>query len=315
MTDKLTLKVTDIRCEAKDVMVLELKHPDGKDLPPFTAGAHLEIYLQGNLIRHYSLCNDPAERGRYCIGVGLAKESRGGSEYIHRSVRVGMSIQCSAPRNNFPMDSSAIEHVFIAGGIGVTPIMAMIKTCIREGKKWRLLYCTRNRQRTAFYEELKALAPDSCHFHFDDEQTDFFQPTEALIDIDPQAHIYCCGPMPLMKAVEAAESKRDPSHVHFEWFTAAAVDTAQDKPFKVILRSGAEFEVPTGKSILDVLEERDEGVPYSCREGLCATCRTGVISGVPDHRDSVLSKAERDSNSCMMICVSRALTETLQLDL
>ncbi|MDH4846247.1 MULTISPECIES: PDR/VanB family oxidoreductase [Pseudomonas] len=315
MNEKLTLKVTDISCEAKDVMVLELKHPEGKDLPAFTAGAHIEIYLQGNLIRHYSLCNDPAERGRYCIGVGLAKESRGGSRSIHQTVRVGMTIQCSPPRNNFPMASDAAEHVFVAGGIGVTPIMAMIKTCIREGKKWRLFYCARNRQRTAFYEELKALAPNNCTFHFDDEEPGFFQPTQALIDIDPQAHIYCCGPQPLMKAVEAAECRRAPSHVHFEWFTATAVDTTKDKPFKVIMLSGAEFEVPPGKSILDVLEERDEGVPYSCREGLCATCRTGVIKGVPDHRDSVLSKAERESNSCMMICVSRALSDTLELEL
>ncbi|MDH4564397.1 oxidoreductase [Pseudomonas taiwanensis] len=315
MSEKISLKVTDVRCEARDVMLLELRNPAGKDLPPFEAGSHLEVYLPGNLIRHYSLCNDPTERDRYCIGVGLAKDSRGGSRLIHQSIRVGVTLQTSAPRNNFPFKEEADEFVFIAGGIGITPIMAMIHTCIRLGKKWQLFYCARNRQRMAFYEDLMSLAPERCHLHFDDEQQDFFNPSQALVGISPTAHIYCCGPDPLMKSVEASATGRDPATLHFEWFTATEIDTTGDKPFTVVLRSGKSLEVPAGRSILEELEACGEGVPYSCREGLCATCKTGLLDGIPEHRDNVLSAAERAANKHIIICVSRAMSDTLYLDL
>lgn len=315
--DRLTLKVSAIHCEARDVLVLELRDPDGGALPPFTPGAHLEIQLPGGLIRHYSLCNDPAERDRYCLGVGLARDSRGGSRYIHQQVRLGTQLTVSAPRNNFPLELAAEDYVFIAGGIGITPIMAMIRSCVATNRRWQLFYCTRNRQRTAFYEDLRALAPDRCHFHFDDEQEGrLFDVAAALGKVPGTAHLYTCGPEPLMKAVEAAAADRPPDRVHFEWFTAAAVDTTADTPFTVILRdSGTRYEVPPGRSILEVLEDHGAGVPYSCREGLCGTCRTTVLAGLPDHRDSVLSAAERASNSEMMICVSRARSATLELEL
>ena len=315
MTEKLSLKVTNVRCEARDVLLLELRDPNGKALPAFSAGAHLEVYLPGNLIRHYSLFNDPADNQRYCIGVGLAPESRGGSRLIHQSIRVGVTLQTSAPRNNFPFEETADEFVFVAGGIGITPIMSMIRTCNRLGKKWRLFYCARNRQRMAFYEDLKAMAPDRCHFHFDDEQVGFFNPAAALADIPRDAHIYCCGPDPLMKAVAAAAAERPPERTHFEWFTATEIDTSQDKPFTVILRSGKSIEVPAGRTILEELEACGEGVPYSCREGLCSTCKTGVLDGVPEHRDNVLSATEREANKQIIICVSRAKTDRLYLDL
>ncbi len=315
MSEKFSLNVTDVRCEARDVMLLELRNTTGQELPPFTAGAHLEVYLPGNLIRHYSICNDPTERDRYCIGVGLAKDSRGGSRLIHQSIRVGVTLQTSTPRNNFPFEEKADDFVFIAGGIGVTPIMAMIRTCVRLGKKWQLFYCARNRQRMAFYEELKALAPERCHMHFDDEQQGFFDPLQTLSSISPTTHVYCCGPDPLMKSVDAAATGHDPAHVHFEWFTATEIDTSADQPFTVILRSGKSFEVPAGRSILEELEACGEGVPYSCREGLCSTCKTGLLDGIPEHRDHVLSAAEREANKHIIICVSRAKSSTLHLDL
>jgi vanillate O-demethylase ferredoxin subunit len=315
MNDKISLKVSDVRCEARDVIILELRDPSGRELPPFSAGAHLEVYLPGNLIRHYSLLNDPAERDRYCIGVGLAPESRGGSRLIHQSIRVGVTLQTSTPRNNFPLEESVEEFIFIAGGIGITPVMAMIRTCIRLGKQWRLFYCARNRQRMAFYEDLKALAPDHCHLHFDDESQSYFNPAQAFADISPATHIYCCGPDPLMKSVAAAAEDHASDRTHFEWFTATEADTSQDKPFTVILRSGKAFEVPIGRSILEELEACGEGVPYSCREGLCATCKTGVLDGIPEHRDNVLSASERETNKQIIICVSRAKSATLHLDL
>lgn len=315
--DRLHLKVFGVRCEARDVMVLDLRDPSGNVLPSFTAGAHLEFTLADGLIRHYSLCNDPAERHRYCVGVGLARESRGGSKQVHETMRVGSTVTVSAPRNNFPLDATAEEVVFVAGGIGITPIMAMIHNCQASGMPWRLFYCARNRQRTAFYEDLTALAGARCHFHFDDEQNGrLFDAASVLGAIDPSAHIYTCGPEQLMKAVETATASRAPDRVHFEWFTAAKTDVATDKSFTIVLRqSGTRYEVPPGRSILEVLEDHGAGVPYSCREGLCATCRTPVLSGEVDHRDNVLSSSEKAANKDIMICISRAKSDVLELNL
>lgn len=317
MADRLNLKVSDLRCEARDVLLLELRAADGSALPAFTAGAHLEVYLPNGLIRHYSLCGNPAYTDSYSLGVGLARDSRGGSKYLHQQLRVGMTLSVSPPRNHFALDPEAEESVFIAGGIGITPIMAMIRSCMAAGRRWRLHYCARNRQRAAFYEELRDLAPQQVRFHFDDEQDGrLFDAQAALREIGEHAHVYTCGPAPLMKSVEAAAVSRPPERVHFEWFNAAASDTTADRAFTVVLRNaGTRYEVPPGRSILEVLEDHDAGVPYSCREGLCATCRTTVLAGEVDHRDSVLSAAEKASHQEMMICVSRAKSAVLELDL
>jgi len=313
---RLKLRVSALRAEARDVLLIELRDPQGAPLPAFTAGAHLEITLDPGLVRHYSLCNDPVERDRYQLGIGLARDSRGGSKHIHDTVRVGSSLTVSAPRNNFPLDASNDLAVFVAGGIGITPVMAMIRACLASGRPWRLHYCSRNRQRTAFYEDLRALPPDRVHFHFDDEQPALFDAAARLADVPAASHVYCCGPAPLMHAVQAATANRDPARVHFEWFSAGAADTSADQPFEILLRSsGKRLQVPAGRSILEVLEDAGEGVPFSCREGLCATCRTPVLAGVPEHRDSLLSPAERAANDQMLICVSRAKTALLELDL
>ena len=313
---RLKLRVSAVRAEARDVLLIELRDPQGARLPAFTAGAHLEITLDQGLIRHYSLCNDPAERDRYLLGIGLARDSRGGSKLIHDTVRVGSALTVSVPRNNFPLDASNDLAVLIAGGIGITPVLAMIRACEASGRPWQLYYCTRNRQRAAFYEDLRALSPDRLHFHFDDEQPALFDAAARLADVPAASHVYCCGPAPLMTAVQAATANRDPATVHFEWFTASAAQPSADQPFEILLRSsGKRLRVPAGRSILDVLEDNGEGVPYSCREGLCATCRTPVLAGVPEHRDKLLSPAERAANDQMLICVSRAKTALLELDL
>lgn len=315
--ERMKLRVAALHCEARDVLFMELRDPTGAELPAFTPDAHLEVNLGNGLLRHYSLCNDPAERNRYCLGVGLSRDSRGGSKLIHETIRVGSQLSVSLPRNNFPLDAAPDEAVFIAGGIGITPIMAMIHACIAAQRNWRLFYCTRNRQRTAFYEDLRALAPGCCHFHFDDEQAGIlFDAAATLSGVTASAHVYCCGPAPLMHAVQAATAGRAPEHVHFEWFTTATLDARTDKPFAIVLRgSGIRLEVPSDRSILEVLEDNGLGVPYSCREGLCATCRTPVLSGIPDHRDNVLSSSERAANDQMMICVSRAKSAVIELDL
>lgn len=316
MSTMLQLQVHALHCEARDVRVVELRDPRGAPLPAFTAGAHLELQLPNGLVRHYSLCNDPAERHRYCIGVGLACNSRGGSRYLHQQLHLGTRLQSSAPRNHFELAPDAGETVFIAGGIGITPIMAMIHHSRAQGRRWRLFYCARSRQRCAFYEDLRALAPEHCTFHFDDEAGGCFDPAAALAGVPMHAHVHTCGPAPLMDAVAAAARGRAPETLHFEWFSAARATQADNPPFTVVLRqSGRRLEVPPDRSILDVLEAHDLCVPYSCREGLCATCRTTVLAGEVDHRDRVLGAAERASHREMLICVSRARSAVLELDL
>ena len=317
--DHLTVTVAAVTPAAEGVIVLDLEAPGGGALPPFTAGSHLEIHLANGLIRHYSLCNDPAERQRYRIGVGLAAESRGGSRFIHETIRPGATLKISAPRNNFPLEESAPSFCFIAGGIGITPIMAMIRRAKALGKPWQLHYSARNRQRAAFLDELQALGPADCHFHFDDEaQGRVIDLDTVLRPVGAATHVYCCGPVAMMNAVEEKTKSRLPETVHFEWFTprGEAKGTGGEREFKVILRrSGKEFTVPPGETILEVLESHGIETAYSCREGVCATCETQVLAGIPDHRDSVLTAKERAANKSVMICISRALSDTLELDL
>ncbi|MFJ4065905.1 PDR/VanB family oxidoreductase [Pseudomonas sp. NPDC089996] len=316
MPEQLTLQITDLIAEAKGVMVIELRSPDGAALPPFKPGAHIELHLPGNLIRQYSLCNDARETHRYCVGVGLSPVSRGGSRHLHQSLRVGDTLTVSAPRNHFPLEEDAPGFVFFAGGIGITPVWSMIQWCEANQRPWRLYYVVRSRQRAAFLEALQSFA-DRVTLHADDEAGGLFDIAAAIGQQPANVHFYTCGPTPFMLAVEAAARGYPEEQVHFEWFTPkAAATTATDKPFTVQLaRSGRAFDVPADQSILQVLEANGLRVESSCREGTCASCEICVLDGVPDHRDSVLTAAERKNNDVMMICVSRALSHTLVLDL
>lgn len=315
----LNLTVVAVDASTEGVAVLELRDAAGRPLPSFEPGAHLEVYLPNDLIRHYSLCNDSTETHRYCIGVSLSPSSRGGSKYIHEQVQRGAILAVSAPRNNFHLLQGAGEYCFIAGGIGITPILPMIKWCENNGKPWRLYYCARSRQRAAFYEELRTLgeAEKNVHFHLDDEQRGgLFEPVKALRGLSPAAHVYCCGPAALMNAVAACAVAGDADRYHFEWFSARPAELASEKSFSVTIHSsGRRITIPPDRTILSVLEDHGIGVPYSCREGLCGTCETGVISGIPEHRDGVLSQAQRSASKTMMICVSRAQSDEIELDL
>lgn len=313
----LTVLVADVRAEAKDVVTLELRAIGGGELPAFSAGAHLDLHLPNGLVRNYSLTNDWRERDRYVIGVGRAADSRGGSSYVHSNVRAGDQLKVSPPRNNFPLDESSASFLFIAGGIGITPIMAMIRWCVANQKPWRLIYASRSRQRTAFYEELRALGADRSHFHFDDEAGQVLDVAQVVSGWTEGESVYCCGPAPLMEAVEGLTGHLPSGTVRFEWFTVPESDEPRESnSFTVKLaRSGVEFEVPEHKSILEVLEEHGFEIPFSCREGLCGTCVTNVCEGEPDHRDYVLSDEERDSGKMMTICCSRSKSPSLTLDL
>lgn len=313
----LMVQVTDVRAEAKDVITLELRAIGGGELPPFTPGGHLDLHLPNGLVRNYSLTNDWRDRDRYVIGVGRAADSRGGSSYVHSSIRAGTQLKISAPRNNFPLDHDATTFLFIAGGIGITPIMSMVRWCVANKKPWRLIYAARSRQRAAFYEELCALGADRDQFHFDDESGQILDVAQAISTWQDGERIYCCGPAPLMDAVKILTEHLPSGTVRFEWFTAPDSDQPQESSsFTVrVERSGAEFEVPEHKSILEVLEEHGFEIPFSCREGLCGTCVTNVCSGEPDHRDYVLTDEERASGKMMTVCCSRSRSPLLVLDL
>jgi len=322
--ERIALVVTGIRAEARDVISIDLKDPAGDRLPAFSPGAHLALTLpahssgQQALVRHYSICSSPALRDHYVIAVGRAESSRGGSRAVHELVRVGMTLQSSAPNNNFELDESATHYRFVAGGIGITPILSMIKWCEERVKPWTLLYCARNRLRAAFYEELRAYGK-CVTFHFDEEQAGRFADIPgALAPSSSGEHVYCCGPAPLMRAVRQACEDRPAGTVHFESFAGSAADVskAEDRPFTVVLRTtGQEIAVAARQSLLEALEAHGVQVPFSCREGLCRTCEVGICAGEADHRDFVLSDAERAAQTSMLVCVSRAKSAELVLDL
>lgn len=315
--DSVLLRVSEVRAEARDVVLLELRASDGRELPEFTPGAHIELSLTNGLVRQYSIANDCRERDRYVLGIGRSSQSRGGSDYIHTRVRCGMELVARKPRNNFPLVSEAESYLFIAGGIGITPIMSMCLWCEANAKPWRLIYAARNQQRAAFYETLSSYK-GNVEFHFDDAQKSLLDVDSVLSDVAECEHIYCCGPSQLMSAVKDRSAELCPSRVHFEYFSPPRDPSAdvRQESFTVRLRNREiTLEVPAHKSILEVLEENGIVAEYACRAGVCRSCEVSVCEGIVDHRDFVLSQVERDAGKSMMICVSRARSPLLVLDL
>ncbi|WP_447919628.1 PDR/VanB family oxidoreductase [Achromobacter aegrifaciens] len=311
------LVVSRLVREARGVIGLHLRSPDGTMLPAFEAGAHVDVALGHGLLRQYSLCGDPAELDVYRLGIGLAVDSRGGSRYIHEQLREGDLVDIGEPRQLFGLHAQAASHVFIAGGIGITPILSMIHACERRGEPWRLLYCVRDRDAAAYLAEL-AVHRKRVDLHVDSERNGARCDLDAYLTAAqaPGQHVYCCGPAPLMDAVAAACDRRGIAapRVHFERFAAAPAEAEPGAAFRIKLaRSGGCHDVPANQSVLDVLEAAGVAWPYSCREGLCRSCEAGVLSGEVDHRDYVLSDDERAANRSMMVCVSRGCG-TLELD-
>lgn len=317
--DMLTVRVSEVRAQACDVMQLELRGEPARDLPAFEPGAHIDLHLPNGLARQYSLLNDWRERDRYVIAVGRAAPGRGGSRYLHDMVRRDTRLAISAPRNNFPLQADAASYVFVAGGIGITPILAMIRWCQANRKPWRLVYASRSRQRAAFYEELREAFAQRVRFHFDDESGGPLDVAAALRDLASTDSVYCCGPAPLMQAVRQACGHLPEQNVRFEWFSSAEAPVAQhgaDGGFWIDLaHSNTALFVAPEQSILQVLEDYGLDVPNSCREGLCGTCEATVLQGEPDHRDFVRSPAEHARCRSIMLCVSRAKSARLALAL
>jgi phthalate 4,5-dioxygenase reductase subunit len=301
---------------AEGVFLFELRSPDGADLPPFTPGSHITVTAPSGQKRRYSLCNDPIERDRYLIAVKQDAAGRGGSLSFTSNVGEGDAITIEPPANEFEMSRSEPKSfIFIAGGIGITPIRAMILHCLHHGKEnFKLYYFTRTPAAMAFRDEFGAAEfAGKVVLHHDNGEPDQAYDLWPVLEEQRGAHLYCCGPRGLMDAVRDMTGHWPDSAVHFEDFVGASAPRADDKPFEVKLaKSGASYEVAAGVSILDTLRKHGYALASSCESGTCGTCRTRFTEGEPDHRDLVLS--DREKNSEIMICVSRAKSPTLTLD-
>jgi ferredoxin-NADP reductase len=313
-SSEIELLVSQVVTEAHGVVSVELISPTGGVVPPWEPGAHIDVLIGPGIERQYSLCGDPDNEKALRVAVLREPESRGGSEWIHSALNAGDTLRVRGPRNNFPL-IDAEEYLFIAGGIGITPILPMMAACESRRSRWQLVYGGRQAESMAFIEELRRYA---------DRVQIWPQDQRGLIDIDsflgsprPGAAIYCCGPGPLLDAVERATSAWPDNALHIERFRpkAGALD-GPDAPFDVILDSSSlRVHVAAGQSIVDACRLAGVHIPTSCGEGTCGTCETGVVDGVPEHRDSFLTPQERESNEVMMPCCSRARTPSLVLDL
>lgn len=310
----IDVRLADIRFAARDTNLYEFRHVDGQKLPAYEPGAHIDLVLPNGLIRQYSLIVPDAEPESYTVGIKRDPASRGGSRYIHDQLHVGKTLKISAPRNNFPLREDAEHVMLIAGGIGITPIWCMVQRLEKLGRSWTLYYSCRSRADTAFLEPLQKMP--SANFHFDDENEGKFLDIAKIVAEAPKdAHLYCCGPTPMLKAFEAATADRPPDQIHVEYFTAKA-EPAKKGGFTVELaRSGEEHFIPEGKTILQVLLDAGIDVDYSCELGICGACETRVISGIPEHRDAILSEEEQAENKRVMICCAGCKSDRLVLDL
>lgn len=310
----MKVKIAEIRHEATDIRSYRLE-PVGGTLPAFTAGSHVDVTIADGLVRQYSLCSDPAERGYYRLGVQKDPASTGGSDAVFARFDVGQEIEISEPRNHFELNETGTDFTLIGGGIGVTPILAMAQRLVSVGKPFRLFYLVRSADRFGFGDLLGLPKIGACLARHDDS-------TDGLADlprmIGPHAagrHVYCCGPAPLMDAVREAARAWPPMTVHFEHFTRDEVDQSRNSAFEI--QFGEDGEVVTvapDQTVLEVMRAHGHVVETQCTQGLCGTCETGVLDGEVDHRDLVLEEDEKAENSCMMVCVSRARSGRLVLD-
>lgn len=314
VSQMLQLRIKSAVWEAPNIVSYELRSTDGKDLPPFTAGAHVDITLGNGLVRSYSLVNAQSERHRYMIAVQKDRQSRGGSKWIHQNFRAGEIVPVSEPRNNFALIEDAEKSVFLAGGIGITPMLSMISRLTVLERDWELIYCSRTRASTPFLETLER--SPRVRLNFDRE------PGGAMLNIaemveaaSASSHLYCCGPAPMLEAFAAATKGLQRERVHVEYFTAAEPPATEGGFTVVLAKTNREIEIPPGKTILAALDESGIAVPHSCTEGVCGTCETRILEGIPDHRDRILTDTQRASNKTMMICCSGSKSDKLVLDL
>jgi tetrachlorobenzoquinone reductase len=312
----IDVRLIGIETVARDTNVYTFARPDGGRLPSYEPGAHIDIHLPNGLIRQFSLLNPDADPVSYVVAIKLDAASRGGSRYIFDDLQVGHTLKIGAPRNNFPLTEDADHVVLFAGGIGITPIWCMAQQLAARGRSWELYYSCRSRADMAFHAAIETFGPERVHLHLDDETDGKFLDLAAAIAKAPaDAHFYCCGPNPMLTAFEQAAADRPRPNVHVEYFTPKAEAATSGGFWVELARSGEEYYIPEGKKILEVLYEAGVDVDYSCELGICGECVTRVISGIPEHRDSVLSEEEQASNERVMICCCGSKTERLVLDM
>lgn len=310
---------------AEDILGIDLRPVDGAEWPVAIAGSHIDLHLPGNMIRSYSLVNAQGEKHRYVISVSRDANSRGGSKYLHEVLRVGDVLTISEPRNSFALKESASHSIFIAGGIGITPLWSMAQRLSQIGAPWTIYYSAQAPERAAYVEQLSSLASETggtIHLNFDGGQRDRMLNLQQIVESSPRdADLYCCGPIPMLRAFEAACEGRNPDTVHREYFAApvsasSPAEKGSEEEFVVVLsKSNKTVKVGPATTILDAVLNAGVEVSYSCMAGICRACETNVLGGLPDHHDLVLSDSERECGATMMICCSRAKTAELILDL
>lgn len=319
-TATLSVRVAAKKAEAQDICSFELVEVSGRGLPAFSAGSHVDIHLGDGLTRQYSLCNDPAESHRYLIAVLRDPATRGGSLAMHDRVQVGDLLQISAPKNHFALAHDAQRHLLLAGGIGVTPILCMAERLAATGAEFEMHYCTRSRERTAFAGRIAAapFAP-RVQLHFDDGPAgQRFDIAARLATPEPGTHLYVCGPKGFMDAVLASARQQGwpESQLHWEFFAAEVASKATDESFEVqVASSGRVVVVPKNQTVVQALAAAGIEVPTSCEQGVCGTCITRVIEGIPDHKDLYFTPEEQAANDQFTPCCSRAKSARLVLDL
>lgn len=306
--------------EAADIALFELVDASGADLPPFSAGSHIDVNLPNGLVRQYSLCSDPGDLSRYEICVLRESRSRGGSQFLHDLVEEGSSLLIGSPRNLFPLATGARRHVLIAGGIGITPLLSMAKVLKRQGSEFELCYVTRSRGRTAFLQMLSQPPfEDHVSFRFTSEDVGGRPNLQALVGgAEPEKHVYVCGPQGFINSVIAA-ARRTGWHddlIHAEYFGSSSSQAEAGQAFDVqIASTGCVYPIPASTSVTAALAAHGIDIPVSCEQGICGTCLTRVLEGVPDHRDQYLTPAERARNDQFTPCCSRSRCSRLVLDL
>ena len=316
----LTVRVLRKTTEALDIASFELAAEDGRPLPAFGAGSHIDVQLPGGLIRQYSLCNDPQETHRYLIAVLRDPVSRGGSAVMHDAVAVGQLLQISPPKNHFALAHAVPRSLLLAGGIGITPLLCMAERLSQAGADFELHYCSRSRERTAFAGRIEASTfAARAHFHVDDGPAGQKLDLPGLLGT-PQGdvHVYVCGPKGFMDAVlgTARSAGWPEAQLHFEFFGAEAAATPGDKAFEVQLASsGRVVPVAAGQTVVQALAAAGIELMTSCGQGVCGTCLTRVLAGEPEHRDLYLTPEEQAANEQFLPCCSRARSARLVLDI
>lgn len=317
----LQVRIARKHTEAQDICSLELVPLDGHSLPPFTAGAHIDLHLPGGLVRQYSLCNDPGDSARYMVGVLRDAASRGGSAAVHEQLGEGQQITIGVPRNLFALHAGQpARHLLLAGGIGITPILAMARQLSRDGADFALHYCARSRERMAFADLLQSMPwAGQVHLHLDDAgEAARLDLARLLATPEPGLHLYVCGPKGFMDAAlgQARAAGWDEAQLHYEFFAGEAVQREGDAGFEIELAStGQVVRVGPEQTVVQALAGIGVEVQTSCEQGVCGTCLTRVLSGEPEHRDMYLTEDEQAACDQFLPCCSRAKSQRLVLDL